>query len=481
MIITVVLLAFLLRLIGLDQSFWLDESIGVIEVSKHGINGLLTQFLGVDNHPPLYYLFLDIWSSVFGYSEVSVRMLTVLFGVGTVYVTYLICRELLPKEKNFAIITCLLLATSQFHIYYSQEARMYSQAAFFASLAIYLFLKLLENTKNKQYGLWLLFSSCLVALFFSDYMPILLWPIFPIIGLVRKLPKRWWFMFFLSHLPLIFLGLLWLPTFLVQIQGGKWVLATLPAWKDVAGGATFKNAILVWMKFVLGRISFYNKLLYYSLVTIASVPILLSIIFSLYSFKKYLIIFLWLTIPLLLGFVMSIFFPAFNYFRFTYVIPSFYIVVGLGLWSLKNINLRGLLAGLIITFNFLSFSIYNFDQNQQREQWRQATEFLEMQAEKDDIVLFEFPEPFAPYRWYQKGKLKALGATDSISANKGATENKLNNTIADVERIYHFEYLRDLSDPNNIVINYLQDNGFEKSKIYNQFVGVGSISLWSKE
>ena len=66
-------------------------------------------------------------------------------------------------------------------------------------------------------------------------------------------------------------GLAWLPTLLVQAEGGNWLMSTLPAWKQV-GGTNFKQAALVWMKFVFGRISLTNKLVYYSLVGLSSLP-----------------------------------------------------------------------------------------------------------------------------------------------------------------------------------------------------------------
>ena len=54
-LIVILFLALILRLVNLDQSFWLDEAAQVIESSRP----LNQQFnLAADFHPPLYHLFL---------------------------------------------------------------------------------------------------------------------------------------------------------------------------------------------------------------------------------------------------------------------------------------------------------------------------------------------------------------------------------------------------------------------------------------
>ncbi|MCH7641625.1 glycosyltransferase family 39 protein, partial [Patescibacteria group bacterium] len=176
-IFLILLLGLILRLVAINQSLWLDEAIGAIAVRDFSYSGLITDFLKFDNHPPLYYLDLKTWTSVFGYSELALRFHSVLYGVLTVLVTYLIAKKLVGgKNKLFPILSSLLLATSQIHIYYSHEARMYSMVAFLASLAFYSFLFLIEKKNNKNYY-WVLFSFSITSLVFTDYVPIFLLPV----------------------------------------------------------------------------------------------------------------------------------------------------------------------------------------------------------------------------------------------------------------------------------------------------------------
>jgi len=464
-IILILLLGLILRLIALNQSLWLDEAIGAIVVKNQTLFQIITEFIKHDNHPPLYYLTLKLWSGLFGYSEVSLRSLSVLFGLGTIFLTYKFGEKL---SKNVGIIGAILMATSQFHIYYSQETRMYSMAAFLGILAFYMFLE--EK--------WLYFSIALTALVFTDYVPVFLLPVFWIIGIIGKKPKKWWRNLVLSHVPLLILGILWLPTFVTQSQGGKWLIETLPAWIEVAGGATPKRLALVWAKFVFGRISLNDKVLYYLLVAIFSVPCILVLVKAWRERKKIMDLWFYLLVPLFLGFLASIFFPAFIYFRFLYVLPAFFLLIAWGLSRYKG-RVRIVIFMSIILGNLVSWFIYIDSPSQQREQWREAVKFVEIRANPGEITAFNFTEPFAPYQWYSQGKIPAIGLTDSISANTIQTRKKTALNTQNVNGVYYFEYLWELHDPQKVVINTLKEQDFIEAAAFD-FPGVGIIRYLRK-
>ena len=299
-------------------------------------------------------------------------------------------------------------------------------------------------------------------------------------GAIEKKNLSWWRRFVFAHIPMVFLGIFWLPTFLIQIGKGKWLLTTLPKWQQIAGGATFKQAALVWMKFVLGRISFSNKLFYYSSVSIASIPFLLSGIYFFKAKQKFKIVRLWLLTPLILGFVLSFWIPLFIYFRFLYIIPAFYILVAAGVLVIKQKRFKYLLISSLILVNFTGWVLYVSDAHQQREQWREATFFVDNKVLSDETVIFEYPDAFSPYRWYSEGSVTAIGVTDSISADPVKTSQRTNEVISNKEGVYYFEYLRDLSDPDRIVEKTLQDSGFRIYEVYDYFPGVGQIFYWRK-
>jgi len=123
--------------------------------------------------------------------------------------------------------------------------------------------------------------------------------------------------------------------------------------------------------------------------------------------------------------------------------------------------------------------IYVFAEGQQREQWREAVRFIEENGKAQDVVIFDFPEPFSAFRWYEKGEVLAYGATDSISASS-ASYNKTKEIIDVYGGVFYFEYLYDLTDPNRYVEKALVDSGFILREQYTQFYGLGSINYYKR-
>ena len=87
-LISVFIFAFLIRLIALNQSLWLDEATTAKVVKTLSFTGIVTQFSPGDFHPPLYYLLMKFWTSIFGYSEIALRFPSVIFTLLTGLVVY---------------------------------------------------------------------------------------------------------------------------------------------------------------------------------------------------------------------------------------------------------------------------------------------------------------------------------------------------------------------------------------------------------
>lgn len=452
--LAIVVVALALRLISLNQSLWLDEAIGAVAIKDLSFRSLVINFSRGDNHPPLYYLLLKVWTTVFGYSEISLRAPSVILGILTVYLFYKLIEVYLShinfKSRFLPFFAALFLATSGLHVYYSQEARMYVPVAFLALFAVYFFLKTLIEKKKSN---WFWFSLGIILLVFTDYMPVFLLPLFPLYGFNQKIKSRkWWLLFIASFAPLFILGLLWLPIFKAQSLGGKWLLENLPAWRSVAGGASLKQLALVWIKFCFGRISFTNKGLYYSLIVIFSIPVVFSLTKFLRGGRKFRLVLFWLIIPLVFGFIASAFFPAFIYFRYLFVLPVFYLALALGIWSFKNATLRFFLTGLVIIINLATSFIYLIDRNQQREDWRGAVLAVEARLKENEAVAFLNPEPFAPYRWYSQKVGSTINLVPKIGAKDSEIRFRTNEKTSNLKGIYLFDYLNDINDPHGISV-----------------------------
>jgi mannosyltransferase len=104
------------------SALWLDEAQSVA-IARSDLPGLFAG-LRQDGAPPLYYLLLHGWTSVFGTSAFAVRGLSGLFGVLALAVAWVLGRRL--GGVRVATALTLLLASSPFAVRYSSETRMYS-------------------------------------------------------------------------------------------------------------------------------------------------------------------------------------------------------------------------------------------------------------------------------------------------------------------------------------------------------------------
>ncbi|MCL5962028.1 MAG: glycosyltransferase family 39 protein [Chloroflexi bacterium] len=101
-----------------------------------------------DIHPPLYYYLLHFWSAFVGTSELALRWLSLVSGLLLVSVVYALGRRLF--SPTVGLLAAVFAAVSPFLVYYSQEARMYSQVAFLAALSFYLFARLIPLVTGEE-------------------------------------------------------------------------------------------------------------------------------------------------------------------------------------------------------------------------------------------------------------------------------------------------------------------------------------------
>ena len=276
-------LALLVRMIAINQSFWLDEAINVTAARDRGFTDLILNYTKGDFHPPLYHIILWLWLKAVPVSEMSARLPSVVFGVLTVWVVYKIGQKLWKENASFARLAALFLATSGLHVYYSQEARMYALAALTTASAVLTLLNLRKDSSRKNK---LLFLSSFVLMLLSDYQPWLLLPFFFVVtpGMTALA---------------LFLLFPWWPMLAEQVRQGITTAANFPAWGEVVGGLTLKSALLVPVKFLVGRVSIDNNLLYALVLSLPTVVAGLGLARTLMEKGKHLhVIKGWLAVPL---------------------------------------------------------------------------------------------------------------------------------------------------------------------------------------
>ncbi len=145
LVVFITLVGGVLRVLLLDsKGMWLDETFSVW-LANHSIPELLGWSVRVDQHPPLYYLLLHGWIALGKDTPYHVRLLSALFGAGTIPIVYLIGKRLSGAVLGLA--AAVLLALSPFNIRYAQETRMYTLLTFNVAVAIYALVRLLMDPR----------------------------------------------------------------------------------------------------------------------------------------------------------------------------------------------------------------------------------------------------------------------------------------------------------------------------------------------
>jgi mannosyltransferase len=125
------LLSLGLRTTQMGIGFWIDEGLSV-GISDRPL-GDIPHALKLDGSPPLYYLLLHVWMSVFGTSEEAVRAMSLVCALLAVPVAFWGAAMLFGTRAGW--MAAVLTATNPFLTRFAQEGRMYALLALLAMIA----------------------------------------------------------------------------------------------------------------------------------------------------------------------------------------------------------------------------------------------------------------------------------------------------------------------------------------------------------
>lgn len=231
-LLAILLLGFGLRLHRLgEQPVWWDEGHAVWAARQSLYE--TTRITAHDVHPPFYLWLLHGWLRLAGESEFAVRYLSLIGGMLTVALVYVVARRLIGRRA--ALLAALLLSTARFHIWWSQEARMYVWAAFWGLLSVYWFTQLGRGGLRAWWGYVLSGAAALYTLYLS-VLVLLIQNLFVVLTVWRK-PRR-------GHQ--LFTWMLWQLG--VLLLYAPWLYLALPRIRHDTAKAPFTFA-QVWQLF----------------------------------------------------------------------------------------------------------------------------------------------------------------------------------------------------------------------------------------
>lgn len=303
-----------------------------------------------ENNPPLHFALLHFWIKLFGISPFSVRFLSVFFSALTVPVIYAIGNQYFSKKTG--ILSGIIFTLSNFHIYFSHEARVYPIFIFLTATSLYYFLSIVNNPKKRISYILLLITN--IFIIYAHYFGFFVIACeFISIFMVINFRKIWKNMFVLfsiilvSYIPNI---IIFITRFTTTTTNGTWV--PKPKLSELYGNLNrFLNTKQVM--FILLVI-----VLTYLIVQIRAKKILPKAI-DYWHNSSFRVIGVWFLFPYLCMFIASYWIPMFLDRYILYISIPFYLIISFLL--IDFIENRPLKFAAI--FLFVGGMIYTFEIN----------------------------------------------------------------------------------------------------------------------
>ncbi len=370
----IVILGAILRFIALGhKSFWLDEIASVAIARRPQM--FFWHFLWHDEgNMALYYVLLKPWLH-FGYGEAAVRFLSVIPGVLSIPLMYLLGARLFGRRVG--ILSAALMAVNACAIGVSQEARAYSFLVLLVLASTYLLVKLVEAPCDSRAIAYALIAGLTC---YIHYFGVLVPAAHAVSVLALPANRRCWKPLLLSWtiIAAMAVPILWLIH--VQDVGHiSWLQA--PSWLELyhlgvflaADGGKAAGAILLALELALVGffvVAFENvwrddrdELLRWRYSLVASV----------------------VATPIVITLLVSVVRPAF-YHRFLIIcLPGWLLMIALGLLRISRSTWRAAAIGVICALSLVTTVILY---RRASEDWRGAVNYLIANTRPEDRVLY---------------------------------------------------------------------------------------------
>lgn len=156
----ILLVALVLRLVGLNGPLWYDE---LMTLATHlRLPWAETMHSYSMNHHYFFSLQSKLMMGLFGDAPWALRLPAMLFGLGSIAAIWWLARDVAGAFS--AHLTGFLLAISYHHIWFSQNARGYTELAFWSTLGMIFFLRGLDRPRA---GVWVGFGVTLALAVFT--------------------------------------------------------------------------------------------------------------------------------------------------------------------------------------------------------------------------------------------------------------------------------------------------------------------------
>ncbi len=492
-IFVIVILGIILRLLFIDKpdGLWNDEyvswMIAAVPFGQGFIDAVKSQC-----HMPFYYLYLKFFMSIFGQSDILLRLTSVFAGILSIIVMYFIGKE---NDKKTGLMCAGMTAISSFLIYYSQEVRLYSILFLFSALSLLYTLRCIKKTAKNNFILCALFNFLILFTHTIGFVYVFFNLIFLSLNLYKELKKaiiRIWISIFAGGIilsPLVF------KIFTTQSFSQWWGHFSIS--KLVFLFTDYFSPVLTNLTNAPDNFLYAPKLAFFMLVpaSIAAGCIIKSLIknkLNTQLFAVFACTIAVLTIAAMSGKLV---------FLTKYSIEIYPILIFLACYGAASINNKVIKYALIIIYSLISlgyiiFHPYSAPKMRRPEGHKIMTDILSrMDLKSDDIILLEYyPQnrfqkyfDFSPYRVVeiQKGNFPEYLTSSNTYKDAYNDGKKLYKPIFSTNKNSYFESMLDnqifdkLQNGQNVVMVVLNSVSFYSPASMDKIIS--NETLYNKE
>jgi mannosyltransferase len=388
-LLIILIIGLSLRLYNLnEESLWIDEAFSLQHAQNSQIREVVEGITLTEGAPPGHYLLLHYWIKLFGNSEFSIRFLSLIFGLLSVGLIYILGAKFYGPKVG--LLSALLLSSAMLQVLFSQEARLYSVYGFLALLITYFFVRIVvsEISHRRTKGLYIgYFLSMLFALY-VNYLTIALMGIILIVATTYR--KTFSFSKFvginllalIAALPLV--GMLFKQFSLTHtgLAEGLFGLG-LPMFLAQLGIFFYALPIFVVVAVLFFLLIFKKNT---TIISAAKIPsywfisglFLFGLIYMYLSTHSLSILGIQVTRNPITS---SFFLIRHSYF----LVPIVYIFVSYKILKLKPKKWTTICIAFILFVN--AFSLYHYYEDSTKAEWKEAVSFIHDNSNQDDSNL----------------------------------------------------------------------------------------------
>jgi mannosyltransferase len=478
----ILLIYFCLAFYRIDhQSLWVDEVFSLRRANPEGI--FLERPGWFAGHGPLYFKTLQLWAR-WGTDEFALRALSALFGGVAVCLAYALGLRL--YNRRVACIGAVLLATSPFFIWYSQEVRyvmLMMGSALFAMYTLHVALS------AKRINWWLL-HCCSLILAIGVFVVNIFLPIAQGLYLVCSPARRSLLRPWVACQLVVFVLFIWWANYGYVTQlGGYWqrlyvqvttspeVRASIHRTDRLATGTPREFSAMGLPYTVFTFSAGYSqgpsvRELHLSRSLVTLLPHLAVIALYGLLFGGLLILGLlalrrqpdtawflvaWLAVPVIGTLAISAMIPDMSY-NVRYVamsFPAYVLILSAGIASVRQSLFQGVLLAAVLLANGLSLANYYFDPRYSREDTRSAARYLETAANSGDAIVIVGSS--VAFRHYYKRESPIVTLGKAVINDRAALAGR----IQELEKAHNHLWLVSIrpwnTDPKGIALTMLND------------------------